>query len=317
MASDATTRLPGDKSHTCSRARTSHARLDARTTLGFNDAHMITTEVASTGALPARIHYRRARAWFAAFPCRTDAVLELLPDSELRPIRIAPGFSVVAVSAFDYQDTSIGPYQAAALAIPCRYRGGLDLPLLPLFAERWLWDVGSYLPLFPVTTENARSILSAGWGYPTTVANVDIRATADAMRCRVEGKDGPIMHFEIARPGTPRPTSGPLRTYGLAGDELLFTDIEVQGRAALGRVAPRASLELVARPGEGLSETLPIANGLPLEVRWFDEYRLDLERPVARYRVNPKPAPPPQSSEASTGRRDALARRQHTRRAPA
>src|SRR5215471_16495745 len=96
----------------------------------------------STERVELPVVYRRATAYFAAFPCALSAFEGLVPSADLRPLSVWPGTGALVVAVFDYQDTSIGPYGEVGIGIPCRRSVHLAPPLLPLLAERWLEDVG-------------------------------------------------------------------------------------------------------------------------------------------------------------------------------
>jgi len=231
------------------------------------------------------IVYYRARAFLAAFACPGAALERLLPDPRLRPIQAWPGAGLVVAAVFDYQDSSIGPYTSVAIAIPVRYRKSTAIPLLPLLAERWLGDVGEYIVTLPVTTDAAVDSAESVWGYPAYKADIDLQVTGNRVSCVVSERDRAVMHIDIHRPGTPCPKTLPLRTYSRKEDELLFTETEIDGRVSIAHLGLRASLRFDPHPRNEALADLPVTYDRPLEVRWFDEYRLQIDRPRAHYRI--------------------------------
>ncbi|MBK7585789.1 MAG: acetoacetate decarboxylase family protein [Myxococcales bacterium] len=234
-------------------------------------------------ALP--IVYRKARAWIAGFPAPTRELAKLLPDARLDVIEVRPGTSVLVAAAFEYVDTSIGPYLEAALSIPCRWGRHLRVPLLPLMAERWLGDVGHWVQLLPVTTSAADVAGRTIWGYPKFVGDIQVDAGPSHMRCRVSEAGQLVFGFEVERPGPSRPMRFPVRTYSRLDDEIHFTEIDVDAVGCRKTRGARGSLELSGHPRlAGLPPPSRI-RPTPLEVRWFDEYRLELDRASTRYRI--------------------------------
>jgi hypothetical protein len=234
---------------------------------------------------PLPIHYRKARAWFAVFPCLERAAAALLPDPELRPARVLPGIAALVVATFDFEDTSIGPYREVGIGIPCRYRRSTAVPLVPLLGERWIDDVGPWVHLMPVTTEAANEAGHRYWGYPKFVAEIDIDASDAQMRCTVSEKGAPILHVEVERPGPSRPIQFPVRPYSRLGNELLLTEFHVDAVGAIRRLGAKARVRFEPHLRSGALRDLGVIGDRPIEVRWCDEYRTVLDRARARYRI--------------------------------
>ncbi|MCC6900250.1 MAG: acetoacetate decarboxylase family protein [Polyangiaceae bacterium] len=231
------------------------------------------------------IVYRRARAYILAVPAKTRDLAALLPDPRLRVVEIWPGTAVLTAVAFDYEDTSIGPYREAALSIPCRWDHPASIPLLPLVAEKHLKDVGHWVQLLPVTTQVANDAGRSIWGYPKYVGRIDIEHGATRMRCQVFDGDQPVFGFEIDRPGPSRPMQFPVRTYSRLSDEIHFTEIDVDAVGSRRFRGARGALTLADHPRlAGLPPPARLGKRA-LETRWFDEYRLRLDRASAKYRM--------------------------------
>ncbi len=229
--------------------------------------------------------YRTVRAWTAAFPCATEGLRTLLPDSRLRPIEVFPGTTALGVAVFDYLDTTIGPYREVGLAIPCRYLGSTTIPMFPLLAERWLEDVGHWVVSLPVTTEIANQAGRTFWGYPKYVGEIDIDATDREVRCSVSKGGAKVLSVEIQRPGRSRPMTFPMRTYSRLDDEILLTELRVDALGHLRRLGGRARLVLHDHPQNEPLQSIGLRGDRTIEVRWFDEYRTVLDRARARFRI--------------------------------
>ncbi len=137
-------------------------------------------EVAITGgscAVP--VIYREVFAVAGIFLAPTLKLRDLLPTSKLVPAEVMPGKGLLAVVAFDYRDTSIGPYREVGIAVPARYRPRFNPMLVPplrmaasLSYEAFVWQL-------PVTTETA---LHAGidiWGYPKFLAEIEFEESEE------------------------------------------------------------------------------------------------------------------------------------------
>jgi hypothetical protein len=208
----------------------------------------------------------------------------LLPDRKLRPIALWPGAACLTVAVFDYRATSIGPYGELGVGIPCRSEGSTALPLIPILLERRLRDVGYWIVTLPVTTESACAAGRSVWGYPKYVGAIDISVDGDVAHCTVSDAGEPVVRVEIRRPGPSRPQKLPLRTYSKLDDEIHLTEVAIDGHGSLAKLGVKASLTFFdhARNRTELG-ALPRAFESPVEVRWFDQYRLQLDRARARY----------------------------------
>jgi hypothetical protein len=78
-----------------------------------------------------------------------------------------------------------------------------------------------------------------------------------------------------------------MRTYSQLSDELLLTAIEVDAVGAVRKLGAKARLRIEDHPRTASLRKLNAELAKPLEVRWFDEYRTELDRAWARYRLAP------------------------------
>jgi Acetoacetate decarboxylase (ADC) len=232
------------------------------------------------------IIYRKASAVFAAFPCPMRVLRPLLPHPVLAPVSLGLGKGVCVVAVFDYEDTTIGPYREVGVGFQCRLRRSGPMPLLPLLADRFFEDVGTWVQLLPVTTAAADEAGRAHWGLPKFVADIRVDRTDDRIDCEVIENGERVLHFSADRPGRSAPIGFPLRFYSALGDDVLFTEMHVDASGSASRIGARARLELAEHPRTREFDRGALASARPLEVRWFDEYRSILDRPSIRYRMS-------------------------------
>ncbi len=183
-------------------------------------------EVAITGgscAVP--VIYREVFAVAGIFLAPTLKLRDLLPTSKLVPAEVMPGKGLLAVVAFDYRDTSIGPYREVGIAVPARYRPRFNPMLVPplrmaasLSYEAFVWQL-------PVTTETA---LHAGidiWGYPKFLAEIEFEEGEEEVTCTLKEKGSLILTLEVKKSLPRMKTYFDLNTYSVKDRELLFTSI--------------------------------------------------------------------------------------------
>ncbi len=230
--------------------------------------------------------YRKCSAYFAAFPCSLKAIRPLFPHPMLTPITLAPGKGVLVATVFDHRETSIGAYREVGIGFMARLRTSGPLPLLPLLADRWFEDVGTWMQFLSVTTPVANDLARATLGLPSNVADIQLDRTDDHVTCEVTDGGRRLLQIHMDRPGVSRPTALPLRLYSALGDDILFTEMAVDAFGATTRLRPSARLELTDHPL--LRDVVDASAGgaKPLEVRWFDDYRTILDRPSIRYRMS-------------------------------
>lgn len=157
----------------------------------FDGIRQIDMEI---GGRPSRVpaFYYDATMMNAAFPARLAGLRDLLPDRSFVPARLAPGVGVLVVSAFEYRDTDLGPYDELAIAVVLNEpRARHNLP------GRAFWDAAmrpeeqhAFIVHLPVTT---RVALQAGvdfYNFPKFLAGIEFSRDQDARSCRLsEGRE--------------------------------------------------------------------------------------------------------------------------------
>lgn len=184
-------------------------------------------EVSITGGTcSVPILYRDVYAITGVFVAPTLALKEVLPTSRLVPAEIMPGKGLLGIMAFDYRDTSIGPYRELAIAVPARYHPRINPPVIPALRMAASISFEVFVWQLPVTTEVA---LHAGidiWGYPKFLAEIEFEEGEKTVRCSLSEKGEHILTLEV-RKSTPKMKSYfDINTYTVKGEELLFTSIK-------------------------------------------------------------------------------------------
>jgi len=164
------------------------------------------------------------------------------------------GAAVAGVYAWEYRETSIGPYAEVGIGLLTRRRG--DHPSLLRFAL----DTGAqteqgFLVLsLPVTTDAACRAGKELWGYPKYVTRINTRFDENGARVRLgtelELELGPVRGVERRLP---------IATFTDLHGQLLRTAIDVRTTPKFG-VPSTASLHLLG--GDGPSAEVVQALGL-------------------------------------------------------
>jgi hypothetical protein len=153
------------------------------------------------------------------------------------------GAAVAGVYAWEYRDTSIGPYAELGIGLLTRRRGQKP-SLLRLALDMSAQDAQGLLVLcLPVTTEAACAAGKELWGYPKYVSQISTQFDEHTARVRL----GSELELELG------PVRGlarrlPIVTFTALGGQLLRTSIDVQSTPTLG-LPSRAALRLLGGPG--------------------------------------------------------------------
>lgn len=189
--------------------------------------HVEQREMEITGGTCAvPIIYRDVFAVAGIFVAPTPSLRELLPTSKLVPAEVFPGKGLLAVMAFDYRDTSIGPYKELAVAVPVRYRPRFNPPLVPPLRMAVSFSYEAFVWQLPVTTEAA---LHAGidiWGYPKFLAEITFEEDEDQVMCTLEEKGEHVLTLRVRKSLPRMKTYFDLNTYSVKGEDLIYTSVK-------------------------------------------------------------------------------------------
>jgi len=90
----------------------------------------------------------------AQFLAPTEQVKALLPSERIHPLRVVPWRSIVSVTAFEYRDSDIGPYNEVSIGIP--FTLDAASPLFTGTLRKGPEAPRVYVHSLPVTTQIAR-----------------------------------------------------------------------------------------------------------------------------------------------------------------
>jgi hypothetical protein len=204
------------------------------------------TDAGSTQVdLPAM--YYRDDSFMAVFGADCEAVRALLPSSELYPVTLPGGRAMVAVMAFNYLETSLGPYGEVGIGLLCTY-GRQSPPLLPLLLESRYPGWGGFVLHLPVTSLLARDGGRAGFGYAKFMADMDFEKHPAHQRVRLAEGDTHILTLTVQQRGLLIKDNRPLITYSVRHGELLKTTVPTRAVYQLGLAPGSGTLELGDHP---------------------------------------------------------------------
>jgi hypothetical protein len=111
------------------------------------------------------------------------SIRSLLPSSRLNPYRITPWHSTLSITAYQYRESDIGPYNEISIGVPVTldeetplFTGSLrKMPEVPMV----------YIRHLPVTTEIAREVGAEFAGYPKFVADIEFTDENNWLICEL------------------------------------------------------------------------------------------------------------------------------------
>jgi hypothetical protein len=189
------------------------------------------------------VMYYRDDSFVGVFSAALEPVQALLPSQDLFPITLQNGRAIVAVSAFNYIETGIGPYGEIGIVIPCTH-GRQAPPLLPLLLEERFPGFGWFVQHLPVTSIVARDGGRVGFGYTKFVSNMDFQKRPAYQRVRLSEGDAHILTLTVQQRGLPLRDNRPLITYSVRDGDLLKTTIPSRAVYQLGLTPGSGVLEL-------------------------------------------------------------------------
>jgi len=216
------------------------------------------------------ILYFRDDAFLLFHTADLDQARALMPSDKLHPVRVSPRRTLLGVVAFNYIDTSIGPYGEVGIVLPVVYGKRPPLPILPGIIEAKYPGFGMLVLHLPVTKETARDAGRGIWGYTKFVSDMRFRHTPEYLQCRLSEGGAKILTLRVARRGLVIKDEKPLITYSVKEGNLIKTSIPQRAIYRLS-LNPRGSLlELGNHPAAETISRLDISQK-PVQSRYFIE----------------------------------------------
>jgi hypothetical protein len=137
----------------------------------------------SAGEIDLPIQYRDGSLLLLMYRVDAARAASVLPDA-LEPMLVF-GKAVVVVAAFEYRDTSIGPYGELGIGVQTQKTGTSPSLVTYLRNPRLQDQQGLWVVNLPVTTEAARAGGVDIWGYPKYVTTMETVFQPDSVRFKL------------------------------------------------------------------------------------------------------------------------------------
>jgi hypothetical protein len=176
-----------------------------------------------------------------------DKVREVLPSQKMHPFRLTPWHGIVTITASQYRDSDIGPYNAVSIGVPIV----LDkaVPIFTGILRKPPEDPMIYLLYLPVSSEMALATGVKVAAFPEFLADIRIEDDGQWIRCRVDAEGKNILSLSGRKlDAKPYPRQR-VHTITLRQDRLLRSELNFsEGQLGISRKKSDVLLELGDHP---------------------------------------------------------------------
>lgn len=189
------------------------------------------------------ILYYDLRVIHAVFNAKTSVIKKLLPHSNYRPIEMWPGTGMLGITAFEYFDTSIGPYNEIAIAIPIRFPPSIAFPGLSAISmmRKKLFSV--YIHHLPVTTDIALKGGIYFYNYPKFLAEIVFKDAGQNLEVTLKEKGEMILKLKSKKLPLNRSSKLTFYTYSIK-DRVVMRGLIEGWAPKIGETMLRSDAEL-------------------------------------------------------------------------
>lgn len=160
------------------------------------------------------------------FPVKTSRARTLLPHANFKPIEIWPGTVMMGITAFEYHDTSIGPYNEIGISIPTVFPPRFIFPLLTAMAMRRKGIIHTYILHVPVTTDIAMKGGIYFWNYPKFLSEISFQDKGDNLEVVLKEKGEMILKLNSKKPVLNQSGKLEIHTYSIKENVVMHGLIE-------------------------------------------------------------------------------------------
>ncbi len=165
------------------------------------------------------------------YTCGYKKVKNIMPSDNLHPLMLPNGRAVIVIGAYNYRDTSIGPYGEIPVAIPCvlNEKKSRLSGIVPLLRESGYPGFGVLVHHLPVTKVLARDAGRGEWGYTKFIADMTFRVTPEYFACSMSDNSDSILDIHVPKKGFRVKDNKPLTTFSVKDNQLIKTVINQTG----------------------------------------------------------------------------------------
>jgi len=143
-----------------------------------------------------------------------DKVKACLPSKRMHPFRVTPWHSIISLSAYEYRDSDIGPYNEFSIGIP--FVLDKNSPVFTGIIRKPPEIPMIYILHLPVTTEIARAAGVEGANFPKFLAEISFGTRDQWITCKVDAEGKNILSLSVRKINpvySPRQHVFPINSY--------------------------------------------------------------------------------------------------------
>jgi len=216
----------------------------------FGDSKPVNNVTHGKATFDLPILYHRDDAFALYFTAKYEKVKAAMPSDKLHPVILPGKKAVVAIGAFNYIDTSIGPYGEVAVALPAVFEKKITSfnGILPAIMESGYPGFGVVIMHLPVTRVEARDAGRGEWGYTKFIADMHFSISPEYLECRLLEGDGHILDMRVERKGFYLKDKKPLTTFSVKNGDLIKTIIPQKAAKRVSLITGGSRLKLGDHP---------------------------------------------------------------------
>jgi len=172
------------------------------------------------------ILYYDFRMISSTFSAKTKKLKKLLPHPHFKPVELLPGTGMLLVTAFEYLDTSIGPYNEVAIAIPVRFPPGFVFPGLSAISMMRKNRFSVYIHHLPVTTEIACMGGVHFYNYPKFLSEITFEDQDENLEVTLKEGDELILKMNAEKLPLKQSARLEFHTYSIRANVVMHTFVD-------------------------------------------------------------------------------------------
>ncbi len=157
----------------------------------------------------------------AFFEMPTSDARRILPE-QLQPVEVRHQRSILAVTAFHFKESVVGPYAELMFSV-----------IVPPFPGRWGQHpkAGFYPFLAATSSEESRRHRSEAFRIPHIAEDIDVRfvETAGALQVSIWSRSGPVIDLTVTQHKW-ESASHLLHTFMIDGEQRFKANLQISGR---------------------------------------------------------------------------------------
>ena len=147
-----------------------------------------------------------------------------LPSPRMYPLRVTPWHGLTTITAYEYRDCDIGPYNEIAISFPVTIDKAS--PVLAGLMRKVPGIPKVYTHHLPVTTEIARDAGVEFANYPKFLADITIEDKGERIETTLKEKDDLILKMSAKKMPLKKSGAFEFHTFSIKDNEILHTLIE-------------------------------------------------------------------------------------------